>query len=96
MANDEKNGEPGNGHASKPKGSRLRRDIAPVKEGRGRKLTIDDGVFERLGIEAKRRKTTLSALVNDLLDRTLPVFEVTITVVKKTKTDTRSEGAAPE
>jgi hypothetical protein len=92
MVKAERNGEPGNGHASKPKGA-LRREIKPVKEGRARKLTLDDGVFERLEIEAKRRKTTLSALANDVLDRELPVFEVTITVVKKTESKPKPETA---
>jgi hypothetical protein len=71
-------------------------NIAPVKEGRARKLTIDDGVFERLEIEAKRRKTTMSALVNDLLDRNLPVFEVTVNVIKRNKTEERSDAVVAE
>ena len=95
MVEAERTGAPGNGHAGKPKGGRLRRDIKPVKEGRARKLTIDDKVFERLEIEAKRRKTTLSELANDVLDRTLPVFEVTITVVEKPKSKQRIE-STPE
>jgi hypothetical protein len=34
-------------------------------------------------IDGKRRTTTLSALANDILDRVLPPFEVSIKEVKK-------------
>ena len=68
---------------SKPKAGRLK-PPPPVKAGRGRKLTISDGVYERLEIDARRRKTTMSALANDLLDKNLDHFEVIINVVKKT------------
>ena len=40
----------GGSGAARPRGSR-RRTIAPVK-GRGRKLTISDGVYERLQLAA--------------------------------------------
>ncbi len=71
-------GKPG----SKGKSGRLKAP-PPVKAGRGRKLTISDSVYERLEIDARRRKTTMSALANDLLDKNLDHFEVIINVVKK-------------
>jgi hypothetical protein len=94
LLNDEKS-ELGNGKASKPKAGRLNVP-PPVKEGRDHKFKLDEGVFERLEIEAKRRKTTLAALVNDVLDRTLPVFEVTINVVKRPKSELRTDATAGE
>lgn len=94
LVEEEKN-ELGNGRASKPKAGRLNVP-PPVKEGRNHKFKLDDGVFERLEIEAKRRKATLAALVNDILDRTLPVFEVTINVVKRPKSELRPDATAAE
>jgi hypothetical protein len=38
-------------------------------------------------IDGKRRTTTLSALANDILDRVLPPFEVSIKEVKKPRTE---------
>jgi hypothetical protein len=78
LGDDQADGESRGGKpASRPRAGRFR-TIPPVKEGRGRKLTISDGVFERLDLAAKRRKpkTTMSALANDILDRNLPFFEV--------------------
>jgi hypothetical protein len=62
--------------ASRPRRGRGR-SVPPVK-GKGRKLTISDAVYERLQLAAMRKKpkATMSALANDLLDRTLPHFEV--------------------
>jgi hypothetical protein len=45
-------------------------------------------------IDGKRRTTTLSALANDILDRVLPPFEVSIQEVKKPRTE--QEDAAVE
>jgi hypothetical protein len=56
-------------------------------------VTIDVKVSERVEIDAKRRNTTLSALVIDILDRTLPHFEVSIKEVEKRKTE-QADGAA--
>lgn len=77
LADDQIDGESRGGN----KGSRPRRPrgaVPPVKEGRGRKLTISDAVYERLQLAAMRKKprATMSALANDLLDRNLPHFEV--------------------
>jgi hypothetical protein len=38
-------------------------------------------------IDGKRRTTTLSSLANDILDRVLPPFEVSIKEVKKPRTE---------
>jgi hypothetical protein len=45
-------------------------------------------------LDGKRRTTTLSALANDILDRVLPPFEVSIKEVKKPRTE--QEDAAVE
>ena len=45
-------------------------------------------------IDGKRRTTTLSVLANDILDRVLPPFEVSIKEVKKRRTE--QEDAAVE
>jgi hypothetical protein len=68
---------------AKPRTGRLK-SPPPVTSGRGRKLTIADGVYERLAIEAKRRKTTMSAMANEVLDKNLDHFEVIINVIKRT------------
>jgi hypothetical protein len=76
QADDQVDGESRGGmQTSRPR--RRGRPVPPVK-GKGRKLTISDAVFERLKLAAMRKKpmATMSALANDLLDRTLPHFEV--------------------
>jgi hypothetical protein len=63
------------------------RPIAWLVSGRPRE-------YVSLEIDGKRRTTTLSALANDILDRVLPPFEVSIKEVKKPRTE--QEDAAVE
>lgn len=85
------------GGATTP-GRRRRGRHVPSVKGRAHKLTISDDVFERLLYETRKRnklidarnrnrddkepRITMSALANDILDRTLPTFELTETPKK--------------
>jgi hypothetical protein len=54
-----------------------RRKRAPVGgETRGRKLHLPDGVHDRLWLLARQRRTTVSAVAADILDKNLPRFKV--------------------
>ena len=80
-------------------GKRRRGRHIPSVKGRAHKLTISDDVFERLLYETRKRnkaidvrnrnkddkdpRITMSALANDILDRTLPTFELTETPKSK-------------
>jgi hypothetical protein len=91
------NGE-GRGGLTTPGRRRRGRHIPSVVKGRAHKLTISDDVFERLLYETRKRnklidtrnrnrddkepRITMSALANDILDRTLPTFELTETPKK--------------
>jgi hypothetical protein len=93
---DAENGE-SRGGLTNPGRRRRGRHIPSVK-GRAHKLTISDDVFERLLYETRKRnklidarnrnrddkepRITMSALANDILDRTLPTFELTETPKK--------------
>jgi hypothetical protein len=90
-ADAELNGEGRGG--STTSGRRRRGRHIPTVKGRAHKLTISDDVFERLLYETRKRnkaidarnrnkddkdpRITMSALANDILDRTLPTFELT-------------------
>jgi macrodomain Ter protein organizer (MatP/YcbG family) len=54
--------------AAKP---RRRRPSAPVEKTSKRGVYLSDAVWERLQLEAIRKKTTVSAICNDVLDRNL-------------------------
>jgi hypothetical protein len=54
-----------------------RRKRAPVGgETKGRKLSLPDDVHDRLWLLARQRRTTVSAVAADILDRALPRFKV--------------------
>ena len=61
-----------------PKGStRTRRKRPPVSTvTTGRKLQLPDDVHDRLWLLARQRKTTVSAIATEILDRNLPRFKV--------------------
>jgi hypothetical protein len=44
--------------------------------GRGHKLTLPDAVFERLELTAIKRKSTVSAIAAEILDRNLPRLRI--------------------
>jgi len=47
-----------------------------VEKTNKRGVYLTDGVWDRLQYEAIRRRTTVSAIVGDVLDRNLPRFKV--------------------
>jgi macrodomain Ter protein organizer (MatP/YcbG family) len=51
--------------------ARRRRPSAPVEKTSKRGVYLSDAVWERLQLEAIRKKTTVSAIANDVLDRNL-------------------------
>lgn len=61
----EANGQP-------KKSSRRRAKPAAGEKSKGRKLTIRDSVFARLELQAIKKGLTVSAVVDELLDRELP------------------------
>jgi hypothetical protein len=75
--------EQGQGGSSEPsrrptrataKGKRRRVDAPEPTAKRG--VYLADGVWERLQLEAMRKKTTASAVAGEVLDRNLPRFRV--------------------
>lgn len=76
------NGEPieGQGRASEARPAvpraRRRRGVAPVEKTNKRGLHLTDGVWDRLQLEAIRRRTTISAVAADVLDRNLPRLRI--------------------
>jgi hypothetical protein len=56
--------------------ARRRKSATTTEPSKGRKLSIPDSVFERLELTAIRRKTTISAVAADLLDRNLPRLRI--------------------
>jgi hypothetical protein len=65
----------GEGAGSRPARQRRRRPPAEG-ENRGRKLQLPDSVHDRLQLVAMQRRTTISAVATELLDRHLPRFRV--------------------
>jgi hypothetical protein len=49
-----------------------RRRPAPTGKAKARNLHLTDDVHDRLWLLARQRKTTVSAVANDLLDKALP------------------------
>ena len=61
----------------RPRAGKPRRKPTTTGEpSKGRKLSIPDSVFERLELTAIRRKTTISAVAADVLDRNLPRLRI--------------------
>jgi hypothetical protein len=61
-----------------PKKSPRRRPRASAagEKGKGRKLTLPDGVFDRLVLTAIKRGSTASAVAAEILDRNLPRLRI--------------------
>ncbi len=80
------NGEPVDDHAAETNGQsrglrptrpRARKTrLKPGEKARGCKLLIPESVFERLRQTSIKRKTNMSILAGEILDRNLPYFEV--------------------
>lgn len=61
---------------SVPKPRPRRRRVPIGGGGKGHKLTLPDAVFERLELTAIRRKTNISAVAADILDKNLPRLRI--------------------
>jgi hypothetical protein len=59
-----------------PKPRQRRRRIDPGEKTRGHKLSMSDAVFERLELTAIRRRSTVSAIAAEILDRNLPRLRI--------------------
>jgi hypothetical protein len=66
--------QPGDPAAS-PARARRRRP-APAAKTKARNLRLSDDVHDRLFLLARQRKTTVSAVANELLDKALPRWEM--------------------
>ena len=56
---------------------KARKRPAVASKTTGRKLILPDDVHDRLWLLARQRKTSVSAVATDILDRNLPRFSVT-------------------
>jgi hypothetical protein len=66
----------GGSTGSKPSRSRRRSRPAPGGEVKGRKLSLPDDLYDRLQLQAIQKRTTISAVAADILDRNLPRFRI--------------------
>ena len=64
-----------NGNARRSPKRRPKASAAGDK-GKGRKLTLPDGVFDRLVLTAIKRGSTASAVAAEILDRNLPRLRI--------------------
>lgn len=73
----ETEGRGGTTPESQPAPTRTRRKrTAPTGKTQGRKLHLTDDVHDRLWQYARQKKVSVSAAANELLDKTLPRYEV--------------------
>jgi hypothetical protein len=78
-ADDASDAAEGQGRGGQPeaKSSRVRRKRPPAGgETRGRKLHLPDSIHDRLGLLARQRCQSVSAVAAEILDRNLPRFRV--------------------
>lgn len=67
----------GRGADQAPRPARRRPRRPPVTgESKGRKIHLPDEVHDRLKLLAFQRRTTVSAVATDILDKALPRFRV--------------------
>jgi hypothetical protein len=63
--------------AMEPRAARPRRKRTPLAgETHGRKLSLPDAVFDRLLLLSIQRRTTVSAIAAEILDRNLPRLRI--------------------
>lgn len=63
--------------AGPARSARRNRQGSPAEEEtRGRKLSLSDSIHLRLWLSAQERRTTVSAIASEILDRHLPRFRV--------------------
>ena len=70
----ESNGQ-SRGDNARPRGRRGRR-VAPAGKISGRKFQIPDPIFERLQLQAIKKRSNPSAVLTDILDRELPKHKI--------------------
>jgi hypothetical protein len=69
----------GRGEGAEPRTpAKPRRKRAPVTTGpaKGRKIHLPDDIHDRLWLLARQRRTTVSAVATEVLDRNLPRYKV--------------------
>ena len=67
----------GRAGAPEPRTTRTRRRRPPAGgETKGRKLQLPDGIHDRLWLLARQKRTTVSAVAADILDRNLPRLRI--------------------
>jgi hypothetical protein len=59
-----------------PKPRPRRRRVPVDTGGKGHKLTLPDAVFERLELTAIKKRSTISAIAADILDKNLPRLRI--------------------
>lgn len=77
-ADDQAEGRGGASAESRPAAPKSRRRRRPAATGqlKARNVHLSDDVHDRLWMLARQRKQTVSAVLNDLLDKQLPRWEV--------------------
>lgn len=68
-------GGPAEARAAAPRARRTRR-AAPAGKTKPRSLHLPDDIHDRLWLLARKRKTTVSAVAADILDRNLPRLRI--------------------
>jgi hypothetical protein len=66
----------GESPAPAPRPRSRRRRIDPGEKTRCHKLSLPDAVFERLELTAIKRRSTVSAIATEILDRNLPRLRI--------------------
>jgi hypothetical protein len=69
-------GEGDQGRGAIPGRRRRARRALPGGKVSGRKFQLPDAVFERLALQALKKRTSPSAIVADILDRELPKHRI--------------------
>ena len=67
----------GEANGSARRSPKRRPKPAAGEKSKGRKLTLPDGVFDRLVLTAIKRGSTASAIAAEVLDRNLPRLRIT-------------------
>lgn len=71
----EESGDAGSDGRPTIKPARSRRK-APVGKTKSRNLHLTDDIHDRLWLLARQRRTTVSAVANELLDKALPRWDI--------------------
>jgi hypothetical protein len=69
-------GQGGDSPAPAPRPRPRRRRIDPGEKTRGHKLSLPDAIFDRLQLTAIKRRSNVSAIAAEILDRNLPRLRI--------------------